>query len=184
MIDIKKLVAKHLDTGQLFRHFFHHCGASIEILRIILAPGSCIEIHGISDIDPNIIKKYGPGLITRFRVHSDFLDEGILVHSDLPTGTFVGYHSMLLVGVKGSGESKTFMVQNWWRKKQFVQVSASYMLDCLPLIYFVWTPQTEIENRCPVLYGGYAESGGIDAEDLPAWTMFADGWGDLEPPED
>ena len=75
---------------------------------------------------------------------------------------------MLLVGVKGSGDSKTFLVQNWWRNKQFVQISRSYLIGCLPIIYFVHTPQTEIENQYRLVYGRYAESGGVDAEDLDA----------------
>jgi hypothetical protein len=180
MIDIKKFVAKHLDSDQLERHFLMYCGSSLEILRSILPPGSSIEINSICGIEPDIIKKYGPALIMSFRVHSDFLDEGVLVHSGLPTGPFVGLHSMLLVGVKGTGESKAFMVQNWWRKKQFVQVSVSYMLDCMPLLYFVRTPQTEIAERYPVVYGGYAESGGVDAEDREICTLL-DSWGDSEP---
>ncbi len=91
---------------------------------------------------------------------------------------------MLLVGVKGSGESKIFLLQNWWSKKQFVQVSTSYLADCLPLIYFVRTPQTEIDKRYPVVYGGYAESGGVDAEDCQAWDNSVDDEGDPEPFEE
>ena len=174
MIDIKKFVSNHLTSDQLLRHFYMQCCTSMEIMRSILAPDSHIELNGFSTIDPSFMKKYGPGLITGFRVHSDFLDESVLVHSGLATGTFVGCHSMLLVGVKGSGESKIFMLQNWWRRKQFVQVSTSYLADCFPLIYFVRTPQTEIDKRYPVVYGGYAESGGVDAEDCKDCDDFGD----------
>ena len=122
--------------------------------------------------------------ITGFMVHSDFLDESVLVHNGLASGPVVGFHSMLLVGVKGSGDSQMFMVQNWWSRKQFVHVSSSYLADCLPLIYFVRTPQTEIDKRFPVVYGGYAESGGVDAEDLRAGDDFDLDESDSEPFEE
>ena len=61
-----------------------------------------------------------------------------------------------------------FLVQNWWCNKQFVQISRSYLLGCLPIVYFVHTPQTEIQNQYRLVYGCYAESGGVDAEDLDA----------------
>ncbi len=125
------------------------------------------------------MKKYGPGFVTDFRVYSDFLDESVLVHDGLATGTLVGRHSMLLVGVKGTGESKVFMLQNWCRKKQFVRVSTSYLAYCLPLIYFSHSAD---RNRQTVFcgYGGYAESGGIDAEDRHAWDTTGDEWSDSD----
>ncbi len=153
MIDIKNFVSNHLNSDQLLCHFYMQCCTSVEILRSILPPGSRKEYSGFSSIDPSFMKKYGPGLVTDFRVYSDFLDESVLVHDGLVTGTYVGRHSMLLVGVKGTGESKIFMLQNWWRKKQFVQVSTSYLAYCLPLIYFVRTPQTEIDKRDSVVTG-------------------------------
>ena len=168
MLDINQYVSKNMNSDQLVQHFFSRGGNSIETLRSILAPGSYIDVHGIFEIDVELIKKYGPGLITRFKVYSDFLNENVDVHSGLPTGTYVGDHCMLLVGVKGSGDSQMFLVQNWWCNKQFVQISRSYLLGCLPIVYFVHTPQTEIQNQYRLVYGCYAESGGVDAEDLDA----------------
>ena len=40
-----------------------------------------------------------------------------------------------------------FLVQNWWCNKQFAQISKSYLLGCLPIVYFVHTTQTEIQNQ-------------------------------------
>lgn len=168
MLDINQYLSKNMNSDQLFRHFFTRGGNSIEILRSILTPGSYVDIIDIYGINVDVIKRYGPGLITRFKVYSDFLNENVHVHSGLPTGTFIGDHCMLLVGVKGSGESKTFLVQNWWRKKQYIQISRSYLIACLPIVYFVHTPQTKIENQYRLVYGCYAESGGVDAEDLDA----------------
>ena len=175
MIDIKKFVARNLDRAQLWRHFFLLGGNSTEILRCILTPNSDMAISNLDGINPSLMKKYGPGLMTHFRVHCDFLDENIHVHTGVPTGAYVGDHSMLLIGVKGSGESKMFLVQNWWRNKQFVQVSFTYMEQCTPAVYFVRTPQTDVPNQFPLIYGGYAESGGIDAEDSEPWSFFLAG---------
>ena len=98
MLDINQYVSKNMNSDQLVRHFFSRGGNSIETLRSILAPGSYIDVHGIFEIDVELIKEYGPGLITRFKVNSDFVNENVHVHSGLPTGTYVGDHCMLLVG--------------------------------------------------------------------------------------
>jgi len=180
MIDITKFVSRHLDNNQLDRHLFFRGGNSREILGCILTPDSEMEIGPTDEIDPSLMKEHGPGLMMQFRVHSDFMDENVLVHTGIPTGSYVGDHSMLLIGVKGSGDSKMFLVQNWWRKKQFVQISVTYMKHCMPAIYFVKTPQTKIPNQFPLVYGGYAES--VDAEDSPAWSSFRGG--DIDPDSD
>ena len=153
MIDITKFVSRHLDHDQLTRHLFFCGGNSREILRCILTPDSEMDIGLIDDIDPSFMKKHGPGLMMQFRVHSDFMDEHLLIHTGIPTGSYVGDHSMLLIGVKGSGESKMFLVQNWWRKKQFVQISVTYMKRCIISAGHILCRYSANENSEPVSTG-------------------------------
>ncbi len=55
---------------------------------------------------------------------------------------------MVVLGVRTEGESQIFMLQNWWRDKQFVEVSEDYMtMDCS--ICFIGTPQTFANDRLP-----------------------------------
>ena len=65
---------------------------------------------------------------------------------------------MVLIGVKGSGNDRIFLLQNWWKKKQFIQVSVDYLTACLPAIYFVKTAQTEIPFRFPAKLANFCES--------------------------
>jgi len=50
--------------------------------------------------------------------------------------------------MSSSGKS-FFLLQNWWKKKQFVEVDEVYMKKCRPNIYFVETPQTKIPEEFP-----------------------------------
>ena len=38
-------------------------------------------------------------------------------------GTCTKYHAMLIIGVRGEGVARRFLVRNWWRRHQFVEVS-------------------------------------------------------------
>jgi hypothetical protein len=66
---------------------------------------------------------------------------------------------MVLIGVQGTGEERKFLIQNWWKKKQFIEVSVDYFAACLPAMYFVKAPQTEIPGRFPSKIANFCESG-------------------------
>ena len=51
-------------------------------------------------------------------------------------------HAMLIVGHRKEGEGDRFLLQNWWRKKPFVEVDAAYLEACGATIRAVKTPQT------------------------------------------
>ena len=38
-----------------------------------------------------------------------------------------GLHSMIIVGVRNNGTSRRFLVQNWWRQHQFLEISQEYL---------------------------------------------------------
>jgi hypothetical protein len=41
---------------------------------------------------------------------------------------------------------RTFILQNWWSRKQLISVSEEYLKAKGPRIYFVTTPQTSIPD--------------------------------------
>ena len=75
---------------------------------------------------------------------------------------------MILIGVRGDGEEKKFLLQNWWREKQTVEVDESYLRACEATCWYVSTPQPKIPDHFTILnktfYGETEE--GVDKEDV------------------
>jgi hypothetical protein len=114
-----------------------------------------------SDVDEALLREHGPLLLSAFPVCDDFGTDNRLVfdlsvcNQSTPDGrpAFVGcdhialdgrlvyagdsgarcpnFHAMLVVGVRGEGASRRFLVQNWWRRQQFLEISQEY-LQTLP----------------------------------------------------
>ena len=134
-------------------------GNSVRLLKEILTPGTEILCRGLEFATAQNLKQYGPALISNFLVHSDFKQVESLAYSGQPQGGSVSNHSMVLIGVKGTGDERTFLLQNWWKRKQFIEVSVDYFTACLPALYFVTTPQTEIPGNFPSKMANFCESG-------------------------
>jgi hypothetical protein len=102
-------------------------------------------------ISQETFDNYGPGLLCMFEIFDNFFKEGVLSYVDCPLRHFVGYHCMVVLGVRMEGQSRMFLLQNWWsdRDKQFVEVSNEYLesMDCS--LCFVATPQTFVRDCLP-----------------------------------
>lgn len=75
----------------------------------------------------------GPGLISQFNVHKDFMCVNTRSHfgAVCKQNKKIGLHSMLLVGYrKDDNDHLIFLVQNWWMTKQFVEMDAAYLQSC------------------------------------------------------
>jgi hypothetical protein len=74
-------------------------------------------------------------------------------------------YAMLIVGVRTQGPSRRFLVQNWWRRLQLLEISAEY-LETLPSAnfgaLFVLTPQRALRSRWHRPAARYAETAYID----------------------
>ena len=81
-----------------------------------------------------------------------------------PTDRCAGYHSMLIIGVRMEGASR-FLVQNWWRRHQFVEISQEY-LEAQPLggpvAHFVKSAPRAVQARFAQPAWRYAESRYLD----------------------
>ena len=173
-IDISSWISHSFPALSLEHHIFDDRGGSAPlILEQILAPDSIITSYAFSSIDKDHLLKYGPQLVTQFTVHRDFKDSPFCSFVGKPSGERCGKHAMLLVGVKGNGVNKRFLLQNWWVKKQFIEVDETYLKHCSATLSFVETPQLCAMNgftRFNDLYGECEE--GFDKEEEGEFLYF------------
>lgn len=75
--------------GVLGRHVFWIGDAlrSEDVLRELLEPDSIVGAASTAALEESLVK-YGPGLITSFRVYDDFKDRSLKCHTGTPMGTF------------------------------------------------------------------------------------------------
>ena len=80
------------------------------------------------------------------KVTDEFLDSNKWRHVGASTAPVTGHHSMLVVGARVSSSGTTrLLLQNWWRKKQFVEVGEAYYNSCMGAhAQYVITPQPRI----------------------------------------
>jgi hypothetical protein len=159
MIDISKLIRETFSAEELESHIFRNEGGdSAMLLRRILQPGSII-FASRSELFDRDLQEFGCGLVSKFTVFADFDDRTAHSHQGKPEGEELGLHCLVLIGVRVDAEGKRwFLLQNWWKQKQFVEVKEDYFKACAPTIYFVETPQFDIPEKFPKNYARYAEN--------------------------
>lgn len=82
-----------------------------------------------------------------FEVHEDFVNASIHHHYGKPLGKFIGLHAMALVGHRmDQNGTEYYLLQNWWKEKQFVEIDAEYLMRSGASIYFIKTPHAKIPN--------------------------------------
>jgi hypothetical protein len=172
MIDISKLIHDTFDAKQLEEHIFNdHGGSSDVMLKYILEPNSVIASTDILNIEERL-QEHGPLLVARFQVHVNFHeDNGTFIYHGKPEGKTKGLHAMILIGTRKDGNGKRlFLLQNWWKQKQFVEVDEEYLGACEPILFFVRTPQFSIPEEFPTNFAFYAENENLDKpESVPAF---------------
>ena len=165
MIDMVKLIRQTYSAKQLERHVFDDGGGdSCTALETILVPKSVIVACGVNEYDQHLLK-YGPALVARFRIYDDFLNAAAPSSFDgAPTGNFVGHHAMVMIGARQDTASgkRWFLLQNWWKHSQFVEVSETYLQACCSVVRFVETPQKRIPEEFPTQPHLIAENENVD----------------------
>jgi hypothetical protein len=167
MLDMAAEIALHFSRERLGAHIFHGAGNySADFLKGILHSGS--EVLARYPREPvqelmECLREYGPAVVSNFGVHEDFLDKAVRHHHGLPDTTkFHGKHAMVLVGIRVNDSGKVFyLLQNWWKGKQFVEVSREYMVALRASFHFVVTPQKSVSTDRHRFHSGrmrYAET--------------------------
>ena len=120
-----------------------------------------------------------------FAVHRDFHKaKGPMSFDGTPKGAFVGFHAMLIIGARRDDTTgkRWFLLQNWWKEMQFVEVSDEYLGYCCKAIYFVPTPQPTIREEFPTNRSLFVEDHDVDKPEStplaffsnPRWSMLVE----------
>jgi len=90
------------------------------------------------------LKELGPALVSRFRIDPSFYGEQVQADGELFIPSLSGkvvaigedgdqldlpLHAMVLVGMKRKNNEYFLLLQNWWEKLQFVEMSAEYFVS-------------------------------------------------------
>ena len=177
MIDVSKMVRETFVVEELQKHIFEEEGGnSLKMLERILLPGSIVLPTFIDNVTVESMEQSGPLLVSEFTVYNDFKCRGKFSYTGNPTGDFIGHHAMVLIGTRVTkdecGEVRFFLLQNWWKDKQFVEVDAGYLKACGAKLYSVQTAQTGIPNTFPVQTKSYAECEDVDKPETYACLEF------------
>lgn len=165
VMDMAMFLRRYANSQDLWYHVDENRGGnSFEFLRTILQepPKDAVALLDCSARDGKGIManlhKYGPALVSNFRVHADFRDKDTTTHRGSPRGEFKGLHAMLLVGYRHEEDLKIlYLLQNSWGDKPFVVVDAEYLRQCYPSLWFVKEPQSGISARFDISFASSAE---------------------------
>ena len=112
------------------------------------------------------LRRFGPGLVSEFETDRNFKDgKGSYMDDPLNPPMKPEKHSMLLIGYRPGlckHSSRTvhcfyfltdpkygyvFLLQNWWKRMEFLEVSPLYMARSTARINFVMEPLRSIPER-------------------------------------
>jgi hypothetical protein len=159
MIDISKLIRDTFSARGLEKHIFDDEGGnSLDMLTSILEEDSVIA--SANRPYPEQLKNYGPGLVSLFCVRDEFVDRSVHKHHGKPKGKIHGRHGMVMIGSATdptTGKS-VYLLQNFWKQKQFIEVDEDYLEYSGAKIHFVKTAQTKIPDTFAVDMEVYAEN--------------------------
>ncbi len=174
MVDISDYLRKHVDSESLKNHIFSNSGGhSVEFLRNLLhLPNH--EMFEKPDVKsneiPEMMKKYGPCLVSSMEIWSCFYDYSKQIHLGNPLGMMTGHHSVIICGYRFEGNEIRYLLQNWWISKVFIEVNADYLRACGAILTFCKSVQKSIPSTFETNFSRHVEMT-IDAcECLPMET--------------
>lgn len=137
MENISKYIRRSFSAVELKSHIFGNAGGNSYLLFQKMVGLRLFEID-ISKITLEVLGDVGPILVSHFKVTKEFmsckrwsfLSNYVLDWIDL--GELHCHHAMMIVGIRLDDVfGQVFLLQNWWKEAQFVEVSAKYLSDCL-----------------------------------------------------
>ena len=144
MLDMAIYLKKHISAKLLERRIWDDEGGDSQtFLKNILVktPTPMFLARSGTDELESYLKSFGPALISRFEVEEAF-DSVNWQHIGSMTTASKGNHAMVLVGIRKEGDATRYLVQNWWKKKAFVEMDGEYLSACGAVVNFVQTQQT------------------------------------------
>jgi hypothetical protein len=163
-------VCERFDGKALRRQVFDDIGDDSRMyLRPLLLENSClIGAMGMPEFYGEYLQRYGPALVSEFEVHDDFSDDSVHHHYGSTTGKSMGMHAMVMVGArKDATHGWCFLLQNWWKNKQFDEVNETYLQRSRALVFFIKTPQDRMNTSLPTVEGCWCECDLLHKPDYP-----------------
>jgi hypothetical protein len=167
MLDMAEYLKKHMSAEALERRIWDDEGGDSEtFLKQILVKHPApvfLTRCGQEELEPYLIS-FGPALISGFEVEEAF-DSGNWQHIGPMTTALKGEHAMVLVGMRKEGDATRYLIQNWWKKKAFVEVDGEYLSACGAYVNFVQTRQTAM-GPYPTNTHEHVECEMLDAQEI------------------
>ena len=159
MLNVAKYIVKFFSAKMILAHVVEHTGASSETFlenimglktsdttaRTIIAEYEAESAERVAEA----LKTSGVGLVAKFKVEPAFQGKQVSFTANALRGKVVGLHAMTLVGHREDDGQHLFLLQNWWKEKQFIEVSAAYLAAARAGITFVKKEVTEIPKEFP-----------------------------------
>ena len=133
LIHLSRYVRNTFDNNKLFKYIFKDSGGESleELMHMVVAPLACMFVAYVEPYEKILenLRKYGPALVAVNNLPQEFQREGKLQYDVFPTSTEQGEgHAMLLVGIrKDKANQIFFLIQNWWERKQFIEIRNDYL---------------------------------------------------------
>jgi len=173
MLDMAIFLRKHMSAKALYDHIWSNkVGNSTVFLDKILLQDPVPVIHSLSphyDLEPSL-HQYGPGLVSGFKVETNF-NSNLWEHIGTRKIESSGRHAMVLVGIRKENDVPRYLLQNWWKKKPFVEVDAEYLVSCGAFIHFMESVQNRM-GEFPTNSHNHVECEMLDAEETFAPEML------------
>jgi hypothetical protein len=192
MMDMSKYVRHYLPTKCLEKYLLKGSGDSLKFLLRILhgedgrfGHSDYMIMGAVRDSEDmpkkllGMLIEYGPALITNFLIEEDLRRGSQLIFDGEPkfgTSDDSPRHAMLLVGIRVVPGARQWrlLLQNWWREKQFIEVSLGYMARCDAKVAFILTPQERMMSHVDHNETNFAESTVDDGYDEEDWDRDCD----------
>lgn len=103
---------------------------------------------------------FKPALVSNFRVDHQFHHGGTsFLTGSVNTAELSGHHAMVLIGCRACPvHGYVFLLQNWWKGRYFIEVSASYLASSKATISFVTQEIEYIPDCFPVVHSSFVET--------------------------
>ena len=159
MLNVAKYIVKFFEADTIYDHVVKNKGGPSEaFLKNImgLKGGDTAALTIIAEYEAEsaecvakALETYGVGLVSEFKVEPAFQGKQVSFTARALRGKAVGLHAMTLVGHRENDGQHLFLLQNWWKEKQFIEVSAEYLAAARATITFVKKEVTEIPKEFP-----------------------------------
>ena len=170
MLNVAKYIVKFFSADMIYDRVVNDTGASSAAFLQNIMGLELINIHEFSidagnpkdaaivtaksttaeaELVATFLKTAGVGLVARFKVEPAFQGNDVSFTANALRGKVVGLHAMTLVGHREDDGQHLFLLQNWWKEKQFIEVSAEYLAAARAGIMFVLEEVTEIPKEFP-----------------------------------